>query len=58
MTMEVAGLCEVMSWVMAFGREAEVLEVAHLKEAMAQEVAATMQKYTEPMRTTGIMDQL
>ena len=26
MTMEVAGLCEVMSWVMGFGRHAEVLE--------------------------------
>jgi len=38
--MEVAGLCEVMSWVMRFGRHAEVLEPEHLREAVAQELIA------------------
>ena len=47
MTMEVAGLVEVMSWVMGFGRHAEVLEPAYLREAMAQEIAATAGKYSE-----------
>jgi len=39
--------CEVVSWVMGFGRHAEVLEPAHLREAVAQELAATTGKYTE-----------
>ena len=36
MTMQVGGLCEVMNWVMGFGRHAEVLEPAHLRQAVAQ----------------------
>lgn len=47
MTMEVGGLRAVMSWVMGFGREAEVIEPDHLRRAVAQELAATTGKYTE-----------
>jgi predicted DNA-binding transcriptional regulator YafY len=47
MTMEVGGLREVMSWVMGFGREAEVLEPAHLRRAVAEELTATTEKYVE-----------
>ena len=47
MTMEVAGLCEVMSWVLGFGRKAEVLEPPHLREAVTQELAATAGRYGE-----------
>jgi predicted DNA-binding transcriptional regulator YafY len=47
MTMEVGGLREVMSWVMGFGRDAEVLEPEHLRKAVAQELAATSGKYAE-----------
>jgi|LGVE01.1.fsa_nt_gb hypothetical protein len=36
MTMEVGGLCEVMSRVMGFGRHAEMMEPAHLRQAMTQ----------------------
>ena len=54
-TMEVRGLQEVMSWVMGFGRHAEVLEPAHLREAVAQELAATTGKYAE--ETAPIMYQ-
>ena len=45
--MEVGGLVEVMSWVMGFGRQAEVLELAHLRKAVAQELDATIDKYSE-----------
>ena len=45
MTMEVGGLREVMSWVMGFGRHAEVLEPAHLRQAVAQELVAASEKY-------------
>jgi predicted DNA-binding transcriptional regulator YafY len=45
MTMEVGGLREVMSWVMGFGREAEVLEPAHLRQAVAAELSSTVEKY-------------
>ena len=49
--MEVGGLVEVMSWVMGFGRHAEVLEPEHLRQAVAQELAATAQRYVEdPLR--------
>jgi predicted DNA-binding transcriptional regulator YafY len=49
MTMEVGGLREVMSWVMGFGREAEVLEPAHLRRAVAEELSSTVEKYvSEP----------
>ena len=46
MTMEVGGLREVMSWVMGFGREAEVLEPEHLRKAVAEELAATAGRYS------------
>ncbi len=45
LTMEVGGLVEVMSWVLGFGRQAEVLQPAHLREAVGRELAATMGKY-------------
>ncbi len=49
MTMEVGGLREVMSWVMGFGREAEVLEPEHLRRAVAEELTSTVEKYvSEP----------
>jgi predicted DNA-binding transcriptional regulator YafY len=47
MSMEVGGLVEVMSWVMGFGRHAEVLEPSHLREAVVQELAATAGIYGE-----------
>jgi predicted DNA-binding transcriptional regulator YafY len=40
LTMEVGGLVEVMNWVLGFGRQAEVLEPAHLREAVAEELFA------------------
>ena len=52
LTIEVGGLCEVMNWVMGFGKHAEVLEPAHLRRAVAEELAATVGKYAdrgEPM---------
>lgn len=45
MTMEVGGLQEVMSWVMGFGRHAEVLEPEHLRQAVAEELTAVADKY-------------
>jgi hypothetical protein len=45
--MEVGGLCELMSWVMGFGRQAEVLEPEHLRTAVAEELSATAEKYVE-----------
>jgi len=45
MTMEVGGLQEVMSWVMGFGRQAEVLKPKHLRKAVAEELVATTEKY-------------
>lgn len=47
MTMEVGGLVEVMSWVLGFGRQAEVLEPAHLRQAVAEELATTAERYAE-----------
>jgi len=47
LTMEVGGLQEVMSWVMGFGGQAEVLEPAHLRKAVASELVATAEKYSE-----------
>ena len=34
-----------MSWVMGFGRQVEVLEAAHLRQAVAPDLAATAWKY-------------
>ena len=45
LTMEVGGLVEVMSWILGFGRQAEVLEPEHLRQAVAEEIAATMGQY-------------
>ena len=47
--MEVGGLQEVMSWVMGFGRHAEVLALEHLRLAVAEELTSTVEKYvSEP----------
>lgn len=49
MTMEVGGLREVMSWVLGFGRQAEVIEPEHLRRAVAEELTSTVEKYvSEP----------
>lgn len=45
LTMEVGGLTEVMSWVLGFGRQAEVLEPEHLREAVAEETRAVAGRY-------------
>lgn len=47
MTMEVGGLSEVMSWVLGFGRQAEILEPEHLRKAMAEEAQAVAERYGE-----------
>jgi predicted DNA-binding transcriptional regulator YafY len=47
LTMEVGGLVEVLSWVLGFGRQAEVLSPAHLRRAVAEEIAATVGRYGE-----------
>ena len=47
LTMEVGGLVEVMSWVLGFGRQAEVLEPEHLRKAMVEEIAAVARRYEE-----------
>jgi predicted DNA-binding transcriptional regulator YafY len=47
LTMEVGGLVEVMNWVLGFGRQAEVLEPAHLREAVAEELFAAVGKYRD-----------
>lgn len=45
MAMAVGGLVEVVSWVLGFGRQAEVIEPEHLRRAVAEEIAATMENY-------------
>ncbi len=47
--MEAGGLCEAMSWVMGFGRHAEVLKPEHLRQSVAQELLATTERYTEKL---------
>jgi predicted DNA-binding transcriptional regulator YafY len=47
LTMEVGGLTEVMSWVLGFGRQAEVLEPERLRAAVAEEVTAVAGRYEE-----------
>ena len=49
--MEVGGLSEVMSWVLGFGRQAEVLEPEHLRAAVAEEVHAVAGRYREIVET-------
>ena len=41
------GLREVMNWAMGFGRHAEAIEPAHLRQAVAQELAVTAGRYVE-----------
>jgi len=45
--MEVGGLDEVMSWVLGFGRQAEVLSPAHLRKAVAEEAQAVAGRYED-----------
>jgi predicted DNA-binding transcriptional regulator YafY len=45
LTMEVGGLSEVMSWVLGFGRQAEVLEPDHLRKAVSDEITAVARRY-------------
>ncbi len=47
MAMEVGGLSEVMSWVLGFGRQAEVLDPEHLRQAVAEEAQAVVGRYGE-----------
>ncbi len=47
LAMEVGGLSEVMSWVLGFRRQAEVLEPEHLRKAVAKEAAAVAGRYEE-----------
>ena len=54
--MEVGGLREVMSWVMGFERQAEVLEPEHLRKAVAEELAATSERYI-PEATVVMEDE-
>ena len=46
-TMELGRLVEVMSWGMGFGRHAEVLEPAHLRQAVAEELSFTVERYRD-----------
>jgi len=55
MTMEVGGLQEVMSWVLGFGRHAEMLEPVHLRQAVLEELSATAERYVEE-RTTSYQE--
>jgi predicted DNA-binding transcriptional regulator YafY len=48
LTMGVGGLSEVMSWVLGFGRQAEALEPAHLRKAVAEEIEAAAGRYHVP----------
>ena len=45
MTIEVGELVKVMSCVMGFGRHAEVLEPARLREAVAKELVVAADQY-------------
>ena len=65
LTMEVGGLDEVMSWVLGFGRQAEVLSPAHLRKAVAEEAQAVAGRYEDdvesdqsPSRTPIAKDSL
>ncbi len=40
-------MVEVMSWVLGFGRQAEVLAPEHLREAVAEELAVAGEQYGE-----------
>ena len=46
-TVEPGGLVEVMSWVTGLGRHAEVLEPAHLRQALAKEFVVSAEKYAD-----------
>jgi proteasome accessory factor B len=45
MTMDLHGTVEVVSWVLGFGENAEVLEPASLREAVARELASALRRY-------------
>lgn len=47
LTLDVGGLSEVMSWVLGFGRQAEVLEPEHLRMAISEELMVTALKYSK-----------
>jgi predicted DNA-binding transcriptional regulator YafY len=47
LTMEVGGFSEVMSWVLGFGKQAEVLEPEHLGAAVAEEARAMAGRHEE-----------
>ena len=51
LTIEVGGLTEVMSWVLGFGRQAEVLEPDHLREAVAEEARAVVDRYDDGVKS-------
>ena len=55
-TMEVRGLVEVMSWVLGFGRHAEVLEPEHLRQAVAAELEATARRYVENLEVSAAIE--
>lgn len=48
LTMEVSGTVEVVSWVLGFGDQAEVLEPAILREQVAAELTRASAKYAAP----------
>lgn len=52
LTMEVGGLSDVMSWVLGFGRQAEVLEPKHLRNAVVEEVRTITGKYEDRFRSS------
>jgi len=52
LTMGVGGLVEVTSWVLGFGRQAEVLEPEHLRDAVGQEVKAMAERNGMEVRGT------
>jgi len=54
--MEVGGLVEVMSWVLGFGRQAEVLAPAHLREVVAEELAVAGEQYGEDREVLAAID--
>jgi len=48
LAMEVSGTIELVSWVLGFGKEAEVLEPESLREQLAAELRAAANRYAPP----------